>query len=103
MAALKLSRKKLIARARFVLFMLCVVGLGACLCALAYVQLVKGTEFRERAAQNQLHDTVITADRGVIYDANMTPLAESSAVKRVYVNPKKIGDVCDGLLLHPDL
>ena len=92
MAALKLSRKKLVARSKFVLFMLCFVGLGACLCALVYVQLIKGTEFRERAAQNQLHDTVVSAERGVIYDANMTPLAESTAVKQVYVNPKKIGD-----------
>ena len=92
MAAQKLSRKKLIARSRFILFMLCAVGFGICLCALVYVQLVKGAEFRERAAQNQLHDTVITAERGIIYDANMTPLAESSAVKRVYINPKKIGD-----------
>ena len=92
MAAQKLSRKKLIARSKFVLFMLCVVGLGACLCALSYVQLVKGAEFRERAAKNQLHDTVVTAERGIIYDANMTPLAESSAAKRVYVRPVKIGD-----------
>ena len=92
MAALKLSRKQLASRAKFVLFMLCAAGFGACLCALVYVQLVKGTEFRERAAQNQLHDTVITAERGVIYDANMTPLAESTSVKQVYINPKKIGD-----------
>ncbi len=86
MASLKYSRKQLLQRARFVRFMLCVVGVAACLCALVYVQLVKGGEYRERAAQNQLHDTIVPAERGMIYDANMMPLAESSSVKKVYLN-----------------
>ena len=86
MASLKSSRKLLLQRARFVRFLLCVVGVAICLCALIYVQLVKGSEYREKAAQNQLHDTVVPAERGMIYDANMNPLAESSSVKKVYLN-----------------
>ena len=86
MASLKLSRKLLLRRARFVRFVLCVLGVAACLCALIYVQLVKGGEYREKAALNQLHDTVVPAERGMIYDANMMPLAESSTVRKVYIN-----------------
>lgn len=86
MASLKSSRKMLLQRARFVRFLLCVVGVAVCLCALIYVQLVKGGEYREKAAQNQLHDTVVPAERGMIYDVNMMPLAESSSVKKVYLN-----------------
>ena len=86
MASLKSSRKLLLQRARFVRFLLCVVGIAVCLCALIYVQLVKGGEYREKAAQNQLHDTIVPAERGKIYDANMNPLAESSSVKKVYLN-----------------
>ena len=86
MASLKSSRKLLLQRARFVRFLLCVVGITVCLCALVYVQLVKGEEYREKAAQNQLHDTIVPAERGKIYDANMNVLAESSSVKKVYLN-----------------
>lgn len=86
MAALKTSRQKLMQRAKFVRIMICAVGLTACLIALVYVQLVKGSEYREKAAQNQLRDTVVSAERGMIYDANGMPLAESSNVKKVYVD-----------------
>ena len=43
MASLKSSRKLLLQRARFVRFLLCVIGVAICLCALIYVQLVKGS------------------------------------------------------------
>ena len=66
MAALKTSRQKLMQRAKFVRIMICAVGLTACLIALVYVQLVKGSEYREKAAQNQLRDTVVSAERGMI-------------------------------------
>ena len=88
--ALKTSKQKFASRAIFVLALLCIVGLGACIVSLAYVQLVKGGEYREKAAQNQLQDTVVAAERGIIYDANMTPLAESTGAKKIYVNPSAI-------------
>ena len=86
MAGLRSSRKKLLQRAKFVRFVICVFGIAACLVALVYVQLVKGSEYREKAARNQLRDTVVAAERGMIYDANGMPLAESSNVKKIYVD-----------------
>ena len=88
--ALKTSKQKFAYRSVFVLFLLCVIGLGACVVSLVNVQLVKGGEYREKAAQNQLQDTVIEAERGIIYDANMTPLAESTSAKIIYINPSVI-------------
>lgn len=92
MASMKTSRQKMVRRSVFVLFMLCVVGIGTCIGALVYVQLIKGNDFREVAAQNQLQDSVVNAERGIIYDTNMHPLAESTSAKIVYVDPAEIGD-----------
>lgn len=92
MASLKTSKQKMVRRSVFVLFMICVVGLGTCIGALVYVQLIKGDEFRETAAQNQLQDSVVRAERGIIYDTNMQPLAESTSAKIVYIDPAAIGD-----------
>ncbi len=86
------SRQRLTWRAMFVMLTICVVCFGACILALARIQIVKGDYYREKAAGNQLHDTVIAAERGVVYDTNMNPLAESTSVKKVYVNPSLIGD-----------
>ncbi len=90
--AQKTSKKDFEARSKFILFMLIVVGLGLCIGFLGYAQLVKGDEYREIAAKNQLSDIVVNAERGIIYDANMTRLAESTSAKSVYVNPSVIGD-----------
>lgn len=90
--ALKTSKQKFAYRVFFIRILLCAIGLGVCVISLAYVQLIKGGEYREKAAQNQLQDTVIAAERGVIYDANMTPLAESTSAKKIYINPSVIGD-----------
>lgn len=78
-----------------VMFSICAVCFGVCIFALARIQIVRGDYFREKAANNQLHDTVIAAERGVIYDTNMNPLAESTSVKKIYVNPSLIGDNAD--------
>lgn len=92
MATLKLSKKKMTQRSTFVMIMICVVGIGMCIASLVYVQLIRGDEFRETAARNQLQDSIVRAERGIIYDANMHPLAESTSAKIIYIDPKMIGD-----------
>ena len=54
--------------------------------------ILKSDEYRGKAEAQQLSDTLITADRGVIYDASMNVLAESAAAWLVYINPSKIKD-----------
>ncbi len=69
-----------------------VLGFGIDICRLFWFQVIKTEEYKTAAEAQQLSDTVISADRGVIYDANMNVLAESASAWLVYVNPSKIKD-----------
>ena len=50
-----------------VLIGLIVVGFGAILFSLIRIQLVNGSELKQAAVDQQLKDTVLTAQRGTIY------------------------------------
>lgn len=69
-----------------------IFGFGLDICRLFYFQVIKSEEYKTAAEAQQLSDTVISADRGVIYDASMNVLAESASAWLVYVNPSKIKD-----------
>ena len=69
-----------------------VFGFGIDILRLFYFQVLKSDEYRGKAEAQQLSDTLITADRGVIYDASMNVLAESAAAWLVYINPSEIED-----------
>lgn len=69
-----------------------ILGFGLDIFRLFYFQVIKSEEYKAEAEAQQLSDTVISADRGVIYDANMNVLAESASAWLVYVNPSKIKD-----------
>ncbi len=71
----------------FAFFLCNVVGLG-------YRQLVQGEDWQKRAVSQQLSDTVVTAKRGTIYDADMQALAESADVWKIIMSPKNIAG-CD--------
>lgn len=57
---------------------------------LARIQLVDSEQYKQQAEANQLHDTEISAERGIIYDTNMTVLAKSASVWKVYIRPNQI-------------
>ena len=61
-----------------------VFGFGIDILRLFWFQVIKSDEYRIKAEAQQLSDTVISADRGVIYDASMNVLAESAAAWLVY-------------------
>ena len=69
----------------FALFLGCVVSL-------IITQLVKGEHYKQIAESQQLSDTKISAQRGVIYDRNMSVLAQSATSWRVYIVPSEIDD-----------
>jgi len=71
---------------------LLILGFGTDICRLFYIQVVKGEEYKTKAEAQQLSDTEISADRGIIYDCNYNVLAESASAWLVYVNPSKIKD-----------
>ena len=67
-------------------------GFGLDIYRLAYYQIFNSEKYKVHAESDQLSDTQIAADRGVIYDCNMETLAESASAWLVYVNPSKIVD-----------
>ena len=55
-----------------------------------YWQVVRGSELRERAINQQTNRTNITASRGTIYDRNGKAIAESATVNTLVCNPQQI-------------
>lgn len=67
---------------------------AVCMCLvigrLAYFQLVKGSEYKEKAIEQQTRDQTVEAKRGSIYDRNMKVLARSASCEDVMINPRQI-------------
>ena len=74
-------------RTAILLTALLLIGFGATICRIAFLQVVKGEELSQKAVEQQLHDTEISAKRGTIYDRNGKPLAQSASVWRVVMAP----------------
>lgn len=84
------NQKLLSSRGLIILALFIVAGFVALSGRLAYLQIVKGEEYKAKAEAQQLSDTVIKAQRGTIYDRNMKVLAQSASVWLVYIDPSKI-------------
>lgn len=79
-------------RALHVLIIIVVLAFGACIFYLGYVQLGLGEEYRAKAEANQLRDSEISAERGVIYDRNGKELAKSASAWKIVIYPNKMAD-----------
>ena len=79
-------------RSIFVLAALIVVGFGVIVFRLIQLQLVQGGSLQQMAAEQQLKDTKINAQRGTIYDCNMKPLAQSATVWTVVLESAYLKD-----------
>lgn len=66
------------------------VGVLVLILRLAWIQFVRGGEYKRQAAEQQTRDSVISAKRGSIYDRNMKVLAQSATAERVTINPQEI-------------
>jgi len=79
------SRKNLI-------LILCIVF--ACMLLLCFrlgwIQIVKGSEYSDKAVQQQTRDTPIEAERGVIYDTNKKELAVSVTCYTIWARPSDV-------------
>ena len=54
------------------------------------LMIVEHDRYESQAISNQTRSTVVTADRGVIYDCNMNILAASKTVENVFIDPWEI-------------
>lgn len=89
----KIITKDLRKKSAVVLIIVLLLGFGSCVIGLAKAQLVQGEFFKTKAQQQQLSDTTVTAERGVIYDRNMTVLAQSASAWKVSLNAKAFSQI----------
>lgn len=68
----------------FILLFTVIVG------RLAYLSIIQHTYWMDRASSQQLRDSSIAAERGIIYDSNMQILARSATVWTVALAPIRI-------------
>ena len=90
------SRQKLTApirRVRFVyVAMFFCFWAGAIAIRLVWLQVVKHSEWVERAKQQQQRTFEVAPHRGVLYDRNMRALAMTVLVDSIYAVPSELGD-----------
>ncbi len=77
-------------RALAVLIGIVVLAFGAIVVQLVLLQLVQTEDWQRRATEQQLSDSIISPNRGAIYDTNMETLAESMQVWTVIMDPNNI-------------
>ena len=86
----KISPKRRLFFRALAMFAVLSLEFGATAVNLARIQLISSEQYKQQAEENQLHDTEISAERGIIYDTNGTVLAKSASVWKIYIRPSKI-------------
>lgn len=89
----KIIMKDLQKRAALALVIIMIAGFGLSIGRLGYVMLYRGEEFKTKAETQQLSDATVPAQRGVIYDRNMSVLAQSASAWRISLNAQEISKV----------
>ncbi|MBR3972075.1 MAG: stage V sporulation protein D, partial [Ruminococcus sp.] len=74
-------------RSNMLLAIILILGFGAAVCRLGYLQIFKSDELSRRAVNQQLTEADLPAKRGTIFDVNGKTLAESATVWRVVLAP----------------
>lgn len=74
-------------RSNILLAIVLILGFGAAVCRLGYLQIFKADELQSKAVNQQLTPATLPAKRGTIYDVNGKTLAESASVWKVVVAP----------------
>ncbi|MBQ8995135.1 MAG: stage V sporulation protein D, partial [Oscillospiraceae bacterium] len=82
----KMKKRIVLIMTAFILFFAIIVG------RLAYLSILQHGYYTERASSQQLRDSVVAAERGIIYDANMNILARSATVWTVALAPIRIDE-----------
>lgn len=85
MTTLNSSKKNLI-----IIFCIVFVLLLILCGRLGWIQIVKGSEYSEKAVEQQTRDTPIEAERGIIYDTNGKELAVSVTCYTIWVRPTDV-------------
>ncbi len=63
--------------------------------SLVNIMIINGEKYQNKASEQQLYDSLVSAPRGDIYDRNMQVLATSSTAWTVYITPNGIKKIKD--------
>lgn len=85
----KMFNKRLFGRLK-VLIVFFVICFSVLTVRLFYLQVVRYDEYRQKSDDNIISKTPLKAERGVIYDRNMVPLAVNVTSWRVFVTPRDL-------------
>lgn len=66
------------------------IAIGGILLRGAYLQIIQGSSFRQRAEHNRLENALITAPRGIVYDMHGVQLVENISSTDLIINPTKL-------------
>ena len=87
--------KAMIIRIFIVMLVVVIVTASVSIIRLVNISIINGEKYQNAAMEQQLYDTLLTAPRGDIYDANMNKLATSSTAWTVYITPNGIANLKD--------
>ncbi len=73
-----------------ILYTLLVIGMGVILFRGAYLQIVLGSDFREKAEKNRVDAVTLLAPRGIIYDKNHVQLTENVSSTDLVFDPRTL-------------
>lgn len=90
MAKQSMSPRQRMIQRSIVILVVIVLGFSVCVGSLVKIQIFQADKYKSQSEQNQLHDTEIAAQRGIIYDRNNKILAQSASVWRVFIRPHRI-------------
>src|SRR5574340_324129 len=76
-----------------IIFAVILVALFSVVIRLAYLQIVKGDEFRQKSENNSIRLRKIRPPRGLIMDANRQMLVENQSSFDILFAPNKISDI----------
>ncbi len=90
---------------RAVAILLGIIGIafGVIIFQLALLQIVQTDDWQRRATEQQLSDSIISPNRGTIYDCNMETLAESMQVWTVIMDPNNLEDDAERRMVADEL
>ena len=87
----------------FILSFLMILGIILVLSNLYDIQIINFKSFQDKAIQQQTGDSVISQQRGIIYDRNMKILASNAPVEQVFISPADIETEEEALLIAEGL
>ncbi len=88
------QKKKLNIKKRMLALYGCLLGgMAVLLLRTGYLQIVRGNELKQAAVEQQTRDSIVSSERGTIYDRNMKVLAQSASTNMVCVVPVTIKEV----------